>query len=130
MEGPLPLIDYTPKLGRAILRRHHKVENPVTRKWRGVLPGNFRLQWITVWIKERTRKEAGLLWLIWHRAVAVNHWRGRADGTVDIRCPICPRRSEETVLHRFWECASPQRGWQWAIHIMNVAIAGKDARGP
>lgn len=91
---------------------------------------DFRLKWKSVWQKERTRKEAGLLWLIWQRAVAVNHWRGRIDGSVDIRCPVCPRQSEESVLHRFWECLSAQRAWQWAIHIMNALLIGRDAQGP
>lgn len=94
------------------------------------MTNDFRLKWKTVWTKDRTNKEAGLLWLIWHRAVAVNHWRGRIDRGIDIRCPVCPRRSEESVLHRFWEYHSAQRAWQWAIHIMNALISGKDAQGP
>lgn len=97
---------YTSRIKKRIV-----VNNPVTRKWQGVLPQDFRLKWRTVWTKERISKEAGLLWLVWHRAVAVNHWRGRFNNTVDIRCPVCPRRSEESVLHRFWECCSAQRAW-------------------
>ncbi|KAG0574234.1 hypothetical protein KC19_VG246300 [Ceratodon purpureus] len=92
--------------------------------------GDYRLLWKSVSPKERTRKESSLMWLIWHRAVAVNHWRGRIDGNVDIRCPICHRGSEESVLHRFWECESSQRAWQFAIHIMNQLVKGKDVRGP
>ena len=55
----------------------------------------------------------------------------RKDGWhVDIRCAVCPRFSEETVLHRFWKCLSAQCAWQFAIHIMNILVAGKDAQGP
>jgi hypothetical protein len=116
--------------GAEILKRKKVIPNSVVRKWSGVLFQDFRFCWNSVWVKERVSKEADLLWLIWHRAVAVNHWRGRVDGTVDIRCPVCPRRSEESVLHRFWECSSARWAWQWAIHIMNTLISGRDARGP
>lgn len=68
--------------------------------------------------------------MIWHRAVAVNFWRGRVSREVDIRCPVCPRRSEESVLHRFWECTSAQHAWQLAIHVINTLVAGRDAHGP
>lgn len=66
---PTPLMSFTSKLGREILKKKIVVPNPVTRKWSGVLPQAFRLRWLTVWAKERVRKEAGLLWLISHRAV-------------------------------------------------------------
>lgn len=127
---PTPFMNYTSKMARDLLAKRITVPNPVTRKWSGVLPADFTLVWKSVWSKERTSKEAGLLWLIWHRAVAVNHWRGRTDRAIDICCPVCPRRSEETVMHRFWECASAQHAWQWSIHIMNTLVHGKEARGP
>jgi hypothetical protein len=95
-----------------------------------VLPLDFRLKWKTVWAKNRTPKEAGLLWLAWHRAVAVNVWRGRINRNLDQSCPVCPRRSDESVLHRFWECFSTQRAWQWGIHIMNTLITSRAAKGP
>lgn len=34
------------------------------------------------------------------------------------------------MLHRFWECLSAQRAWQWPIHIMNALLEGRDAQGP
>lgn len=126
----VPFMNYSTKLGRKMLMGNHQVPNPVVRKWGGTLPDDFRLRWKTVWHKDRTWKEARLIWLIWHYVVAVNHWRGRIDGTMDIRCPVCPRRSEESMLHRFWECLSAQRVWQWAIHIMNALLIGRDAQGP
>jgi hypothetical protein len=48
----------------------------VQTKWRDVLPNNFQLHWNNVWEKGRGRKEAGFMWQIWHKAVAVNVWRG------------------------------------------------------
>lgn len=113
-----------------MLNRVHQVPNPVTRKWAGTLPATFCLRWNTIWLKERIRKEGGLLWQIWHKAVAVNHWRGRIDDAVDKRCPVCPRNTEETILHRFWECEAAKQAWNWAIHIMNILIHGGEAAGP
>lgn len=126
----IQLMEYSVKMGCELLKRKHQIHNPVTRKWNGVLPDDYQLKWKTVWLKDRTRKETCLLWLIWHRVVAVNYWRGQIDGTVGIRCLVCPRRSEESVLHRFWECLSAQRVWQWAIRIMNALLEGHNAQGP
>ncbi len=123
-------MNYTTQLGRCLLKKHHQVPNPMVKKWGGVLPANFRLLWKTVWPAKRVRKEAGLLWLIWHRAVAINHWRGQIYDAIDIRCPICPRRSDETVLHQFGKCLSAQYAWQWRIHILNALVVGAEAKGP
>jgi hypothetical protein len=125
-----PFMNFSASLGRRLLRKRHDIPNPVERKWQGVLPLDFRLRWKTVWAKNRTPKEAGLLWLAWHRAVAVNVWRGRINRNLDQSCPVCPRRSDESVLHRFWECFSTQRAWQWGIHIMNTLITSRAAKGP
>jgi len=74
--------------------------------------------------RERAKKRASFgLYGIEHRAVAVNQWRGSVNNNIDNRCPVCPRCSEESVMHRFWEC-SAQRAWQWAIHVMNTLVEG------
>lgn len=103
-QAATPFMDYNVKLVRDLLREKHIIPNPVERKWQGILPFSHQFKWNTVWAKPRIPKEAGLLWLVWHRAVAVNVWKGRIDNGIDTGCPICPRRSEESVLHRFWEC--------------------------
>lgn len=124
------LLGFSSRLGRKLLKKRIVVNNPVTRTWQGVLYQGFRLKWKTVWERDRTSKEADLLWLVWHRAVAVNQWRSRIHNAIDIPCPLCPRRPDESVLHQFWECISARRAWQWAVHIMNSLITGRDARGP
>lgn len=58
------LMEFTSKMGRELLKKRHQVDNPITRKWGGVFPDNYRMQWKIVWLNERTRKEADLLWLI------------------------------------------------------------------
>nr|PNR27603.1 hypothetical protein PHYPA_029755 [Physcomitrium patens] len=57
-------------------------------------------------------------------------WMGRITQTVAIQCPVCPRRAEKSVLHRFWESSSAQRAWQWGIHLLNLLIHGMDTSGP
>ena len=67
---------YSSKQGRELSQHQARILNVVERKWRGVLPDNYKLKWDNVWDTERTKKEAGLMWMIWHKAVAVNAWRG------------------------------------------------------
>jgi hypothetical protein len=129
-ESTTPFMSFSANLGRKLLQKKHIIPNLVERKWQGVLPLTFTLRWKSVWTKKRTPKEAGLLWLTWHRAVAVNKWRGRINRAIDLGCHVCPRRSEESVLHRFWECVSTQRASQWGIHLMNTLITNRSARGP
>jgi hypothetical protein len=43
---------------------------------------------------------------------------------------VCCRGAHETVLHRFWECASAKAAWQWGIHILNTLVAENNGRGP
>lgn len=121
---------YTTRLGRGMLRDKHIIPNQVENKWPGVLPSTYRLRWRTVWLRSRCKNEAGLPWLLWHRAVAVNVWQGRISQEIVLRCLVCPRGSDESVLHRFWEYDSAQRAWQWGIHVLKLLVAGADASGP
>ena len=88
-ERNIPLLEYTSQLGREMLKKQHILPNLVTKKWQGVLHHDFRLQWSSVWDKVHTRKEAELLWLIWHRAVAVNQWRMYMGGGGNNECSLC-----------------------------------------
>ena len=63
---------YSSKQGRELLQRQARIPNVVEKKWARVLPANYKLRWNNVWDTERIRKEAGLMWMIWHKAVAVN----------------------------------------------------------
>lgn len=84
------------------------------------MPRSFKLRWPTIWTKERTQKECGLLWAIWHRAVAVNEWRGRIDGNIDQSCVVCGVGKREPVLHRFRECPSAQYVWTWSNKLITT----------
>nr|PNR60945.1 hypothetical protein PHYPA_003738 [Physcomitrium patens] len=106
-----------------MLKTRHKLPSVVESKWAGVLPRTFKLRWLIVWDPEPIRKEVGLLWLIWHRAVAVNAWRGRVSGSVDLCCLVCLSGVRETMLHCFWECPSAQTAWRRGIQILLQLLA-------
>jgi hypothetical protein len=53
---------------------------------------------------DKARKEAMLIWQLWHKVVAVNMWRGCISTQVNQLCPMCDSGEKETVLHRFWSC--------------------------
>ena len=100
---------YTSNQGRELLRGQTRIPNVVKKKWNGMLPTTYKLRWSNIWDSLRIRKEVGLMWMIWHKAVAVNVWRGVISEQVDQSCSICLRGIRETILHRFWECSATQR---------------------
>ena len=110
---------YSSKQGRELLQRQARIPNVVERKWPGVLPANYKLRWNNVWDTERVRKEAGLMWMIWHKAVALNVWRGVISQEIDQSCLVCLRGIRETIMYGFWECSVAQRAWRWCEAIIN-----------
>jgi hypothetical protein len=127
--APVPIMKYSAKMGRELLNKRHDIPNPVVRKWGGILVHIHKLRWNTVWSKARVNKETGLLWLIWHRAPAVNKWRSRINIELDTTCPVCGSGATESVLHRFWECSSARLAWSWGTHILNCLVAKRGTRG-
>lgn len=107
-------------MGRLLLRKHHVIPSVVRKKWTGILSHTFKLRWSTIWTTDITKKESGLLWAIWHRAMAVNEWRGRISANVDQRCLVCTLGKKESVLHRFWECHSAQVVWSWSTNLIDL----------
>jgi hypothetical protein len=79
-------MNYAANLGRKLLQRKHVIPNVVVAKWQGVLPATYKLRWDNVWDHERVQKEAGLIWLTWHKAVATNEWKDNHYGEC-IRMP-------------------------------------------
>ena len=117
---------YSSKQGKELLQRQARIPNVVERKWPRVLLANYKLRWNNVWDTERIRKEAGLMWMICHKAVAVNVWRGAISQEIDQSYPVCLRGIKETVMHWFWECSTTQRAWRWCEVIINhMAPAGE-----
>lgn len=122
--GNVPFLMYTSKLGRHWLTGKHELPDVVTRKWRGILPGGFRLRWASIWDRQRVRKEAGLLWRLWHRAVEVNEWRGVINENLVQDCVVCRTGARETALHCFWECEMAKKAWEWGLMIIQTLADG------
>ena len=120
---------FTSNQGRELLRRSANTPNVVEKKWARVLPTNYKLRWNNIWETERVRKEAGLMWMIWHKAVAVNVWRRVVSPEIDQNCPVCLRGIREIIMYRFWECPVAQRAWKWGEAIINFMASARERRG-
>jgi hypothetical protein len=112
-------MSYSTKLGRKILRMKHPPLQLATKKWSQTLPADFRFRWNSIWDHERQKKEAFLMWQMWHKAVAVNIWHGKISRNIDTSCSVCGSGQEETVLHRFWDCDSSQQVWYSVTCLLN-----------
>ena len=116
--GGVHFMLFTAKLGRKLLLKRHALPSVVEKKSGGILAPTYKLRWMNTWDKEREKKEAGLLWAIWHMGVAVNAWRGKNQNQLDQCCMICRNGTRETVLHCFWECPAARQTWDWCAAIL------------
>jgi hypothetical protein len=114
---------YTTTLGRDLLRKRQPPLTLATSKWPNILPGNFRFKWKQLWSSERSKTEAGFIWQIWHKSVALNAWRGRFSPNIDITCPVCQTGAVEDTVHRFWHCRSSQDTWSYVTFLLNRIAA-------
>jgi hypothetical protein len=101
------------------MRNRRQPLDLVTTKWSLILPPNFSINWSEVWDPERARKEVSLLWQLWHKAIAVNVWRGKISRSIDRTCPMCSTGAEESVVHRFWACDHSQQFWLFTTRLLN-----------
>jgi hypothetical protein len=120
------LLDYNTQLGRSLLRHQYLKENLATKKWNMILPTKFQFVWSDTWDMVRARKEAMLIWQMWHKAVAVNAWRGRISPQIDQSYPLCPSPKKETVLYRFWSCDTSQQLWTYSNVLLNLLAHSHD----
>lgn len=86
-------MDFTTKLGGELLSKHGLPPPPGEKKWSRILPLDYKLRWLNTLDKSRTCKKAKLNWTIWHRALAVNAWRGRVQHDLDEQCILCNKWS-------------------------------------
>lgn len=60
----------------------------------------FKFQMGNVWDNMRIKKEGAFIWVIWHKAIAVNLWRARLITDVDDKCHMCAC----DIMETFVEC--------------------------
>jgi hypothetical protein len=115
----IDFINYTTQKGQGLLRGRHTPPDHVATKWNLILPPNFSFNWQEVWDPKRARKEAYLLWQLWHKANPVNIWRGCISHAVNLGYPMCLIGVEESVMHRFWSCDTSQQLWLFTTRLLN-----------
>jgi hypothetical protein len=102
-----------------LLNLRQTLQRPMAEKWTGKLPNTYVPDWSDVWKPARPQKEAGFLWFIYHKAVAVNSWRAQIVPRDQLlpppnpSCICCPSHLPETVLHRFFSCTKTQVTWAY-----------------
>lgn len=112
-------VQFTTKKGRDLFKARKPPLMVASKKWSGLLPADFRFQWRNNWMAERVSKEAHLIWQLWHKAVAVNLWRGQMSTDIDTTCPTCDEHCKESVIHRFGSCDLAQSIWKFSAKIIN-----------
>jgi hypothetical protein len=101
------LFSFTTSLRRKMLRDSKPKINVVEKRWVGALPFTFMLRWMNIWCKMWSRKEAGFMWALWNKAIAINIWRVKVDKSINQTCPLCDNENK-SMLHKFWECCHAQ----------------------
>ena len=86
-----------------LLPQRHQLPDFATKKWKFILLNNFQFQWADTWEPSRARKEATLIWQLWHKAIAVNAWRGRISPDINQMCLMCDAQETETAPAPFLE---------------------------
>lgn len=117
----MPLMQYTAAKRRSLLSHETDIEQTLADRWKRELLETPKLNWKDNWKKPRVPKEAGFVWALWHRAIAINSWRSKWNPSVDNSCPFCtgPILRTETSMQRFWECPTAQRAWSFAELVIN-----------
>jgi hypothetical protein len=116
--GQGPLLSYTFKLGRKLLNPRARLLRSMADKWTGILPASYEPNWNEVWSHSRPQKEAGFLWFVYHKAVAVNHWRAQIGPHINSMCVCCPNNVPETILHQFIFCTRTRLAWEYGLTIL------------
>jgi hypothetical protein len=95
-------------MGRRLLNLRLQLQRLMAEKWHGTFPATYVPDWDEIWIKIKPQKEAGFLWSVYHKAVAVNQWRARIFGA-NADCTNCLGRERESIIHRFHHCPKARR---------------------
>jgi hypothetical protein len=117
------LHSFSAKKGRTqILHQRPDLQRTIPDKWGGGLfPNSYKPNWKEVWLSRRPQKEAGFLWSVYHRAIAVNQWRSQMFRRISPLCVCCPQQSIEFVKHCMYECPRATTVWCYAQTILFTA---------
>jgi hypothetical protein len=119
-----PIMEYSTKMGREFLRALRPIPNIPQLRWSDNLPAGFTFRCKANWEADRASKESGLIWQIWHRAVAVNEWRAKISPQVELECLLCNTGEAESVTHCFWNCPQGQAAWKFTVVVLSALSPG------
>jgi hypothetical protein len=105
-----PLLSYTLKLGRKLLNPRVYLQRPMAQK--------YEPNWNEIWNLSCLLKEANFIWSMYHKAVAVNHWRAQMGPHINSRCVCCPSNEPETILDKFIYCPQTKLAWEYGLTIL------------
>jgi len=118
-----PLQAYSARLGRSLLIDRSSLVRTIPDKWHSAIAADFYPRWLDVWSKARPLKEAGFLWSVYHRAVAVHGWRRIATPQISTECNCCSDMVKGTIVHKFFYCSKTQHTWKFAMSVLYSALA-------
>ena len=99
----------------------------MSEKWTGDVLPTYVPNWRDVWNKSRPQKEAGFLWSVLHKSIAINYWcaqiipRNPQIPWPDARCICCIGGAIETILHRFHHCTKTQTAWNFGLTVLYLS---------
>jgi hypothetical protein len=93
---------YTTRMGRDFLKKKKSTPNIPQLWWNDMLPAEFTFGWKANWAAERASKEAGLIWQLWHHALAVNEWWVKINPQAEPECLNYDKGESESIVHCFW----------------------------
>lgn len=116
------LLEFTAKLGRSFLSCKKILVKSIEVKWRGEVTPRFRPRWKAVWSKSRPQKDAGFIWSIYHRTVAMHCWRKIVAPNISTTCINCSANLDEMLIHRFHQCVKTCHAWWFTFSVIHRAL--------
>ena len=130
--GPRLLLSWHTKpnlIGNEILLNKLLRNKSLTNGWNRI-PLSTSMRWHIIWHKHKAQKKTTFLWLVIHKAMAVNEWHGQILTKADKICPHCGLQCVELVEHKFLNCPFAQQVWHYATNIIWQLFAKSGNLGP
>jgi hypothetical protein len=55
------------------------LKKSIPQKWKNEIPPSTSPKWNIIWHKAKAQKEAAFLWMVIHKTMVVNKWRGKSQ---------------------------------------------------
>lgn len=82
----------------------------------------FPIKWLNIWSK----KEVGFMCATWNKAITMNVWRMRMNGSINQVWLLC-EKGDELIIHRFWECELAYHAWEFKWVAFKYVMYGSSS---